>query len=160
MKLILAGLLFIILVVGCHSELQNQIPTEQLPPQQVLVRTVVKNMSTWQGICMAGVLLSFLGIMLGQVKIGVPVLATSLFGLGMTYAQIRYANLIAIICLVCGVGVCAYSIWLQRKKFQEVVAGGQKFKELNPDLKDKFAEAQNLVQSVFTKKAVKKVKGV
>ncbi len=157
-------LILFLLICGCAAQQAKPIETTPVPSDVIeTIRTVYK--TNWLAMpFIVGVALGVVLLIKGKVLDGLAIAGGSGAGLYalasyQAFATHRYAPWIAaVVVLVLGFGFIAWRLYVDRRAFREVVAGGERFKEIQKDFNESFGYAQNLNQNPSTKKLVKQAK--
>ena len=108
--------------------------------------------------CIAGAVASVIAVVCGFRLLGAAGLAGCIAGFGLAYASSEYAKYVAIGGLVFGLAIGGFAVYIIIRALREIVVGQEKAKEVDKNIKPAL-EAGNVVQSVLTRKIVKKIKG-
>jgi hypothetical protein len=169
--LVIAGLLFFILLFlnGCHLFSQGKLePLEERLPKLEIKEVIIekikteymyKNLGLIQGMLIIGATGGLIVCFLKLPAIGIPIFLGCTGGLGLVAARLYYGALMGIVALVAAVLAVVYAIWINRKAFTQVIAGGEHFKEANPESKVAFVNCQSVEQiDKSTRKLVAKTR--
>jgi hypothetical protein len=165
--LVIAGIiLFVIICLGCHlssqGRLEERLPEEDIKDtiiEKTKTEIIYKNLGWVQGMLIIGATAGLIVCFLKLPAIGIPIFLGCTGGLGLVVARIYYGALMGILALGAGVLALGFAIWINRRAFTEVIAGGEFFKETNPENKFAFTGCQSVKQkSRMTRKIVAKTR--
>jgi len=161
MKWIILAILFLG-ITGCGNPFRKQPVLETRLPEPEIKEVIVEKLKTeimykdlgWiQGVLILGATGALIACFMKVPHIGIPVFIGCVGGLALIAARVIYPQWLAIIGLVGGVGAVGYAVFVNRRAFTQVIAGGEKFR-----LGEKFEEAHRSCQSKTTKKLVAKTR--
>lgn len=167
--IILAILLFAFLFLGLSScalfpkkpALEDKLPKQDIKEviiEKVKTEIMYKDLGWIQGVLILGATGALIACFMKVPHIGIPVFIGCVGGLALIAARVIYPQWLAIIGLVGGVGAVGYAVFVNRRAFTQVIAGGERFK-IGQDFEDAHRNSQSKTTKKLVAKARRKING-